>query len=81
MIILNSSQVIHLTAALGGLDALPALYGRVLVPEPVLWELEAGARLDDTPRRLRTVPGIEVYALATGVCRSWLASWTSARRR
>ncbi len=52
MIILNSSQVIHLTAALGGLDALPALYGRVLVPEPVLWELEAGARLDDPARRL-----------------------------
>ncbi len=52
---------------MGGLDALPALYGRVLVPEAVLWELEAGARLDDTPRRLRTVPGIEVYALATGV--------------
>jgi predicted nucleic acid-binding protein len=67
VIILNSSPVIHLTVALGGLDALPALYGRVLVPEPVLRELEAGAELDDTARRLRTVPGIEVYALATGV--------------
>ena len=53
MIILNSSPVIHLTVALGGLDALPALYGRVLVPEPVLRELEAGAELDDTARRLR----------------------------
>ena len=67
MIILNSSPVIHLTVALGGLDALPALYGRVLVPEPVLRELEAGAELDDTARRLRSVAGIEVYALATGV--------------
>jgi len=38
VIILNSSPVIHLTVALGGLDALPALYGQVLVPEPVLRE-------------------------------------------
>lgn len=45
MIILNSSPVIQLSVALGGLDALPALYGRVLVPEPVLQELEAGAQL------------------------------------
>lgn len=67
VIILNSSPVIHLTVALGGLDALPALYGRVLVPAPVLRELEAGAELDDTARRLRTAPDIEVYALATGV--------------
>ena len=67
MIILNSSPVIHLTVALGGLDTLPMLYGRVLVPEPVLQELEAGAELDDTARRLRTVPGMEVYALANGV--------------
>lgn len=67
MIILNSSPVIHLTVALGGLDALPALYGRVLVPEPVLRELEAGAQLDDTARRLRMVPDIEVYALANGI--------------
>jgi predicted nucleic acid-binding protein len=52
---------------LGGLDALPALYGRVLVPEPVLRELEAGAQLDDSARRLRTVSGIEVYALANEV--------------
>ncbi len=67
VIILNSSPVIHLTVALGGLDALPALYGRVLVPEPVLRELEAGAQRDDTARRLRTVSGVEVYALANGV--------------
>ncbi len=67
MIILNSTPVIHLTVALGGLDALPVLYRRVLVPEPVLRELEAGAQLDDTARRLRTVPGIELYALANGV--------------
>jgi len=67
VIILNSSPVIHLTVALGGLDALPALYGQVLVPEPVLRELEAGAQLDDNARRLRTVSGVEVYALANGV--------------
>lgn len=60
MIILNSSPVIHLTVALGRLDALPALYDRVLVPEPVLRELEAGAELDEAARRLRTVPGIAV---------------------
>jgi hypothetical protein len=52
---------------LGGLDAVPALFGRVLVPEPVLRELEAGAQLDDTARRLQTVSDIEVYALANGV--------------
>lgn len=66
---------------MGELDALPELYGRVLVPEPVLRELEAGAQLDDTARRLRTVTGIEVYVLATGFRRSWLASWISAKRR
>jgi predicted nucleic acid-binding protein len=65
VIILNSSPVIHLAVALDGLDALPALYGRV--PEPVLRELEAGAQVDDTARRLRTVSGIEVHALANGV--------------
>lgn len=67
MIILNSSPVIHLTVALSGLDALPGLYGRVLVPEPVLRELESGAQLDDTARRLQTVSGLDVYALAHGV--------------
>jgi len=36
VIILNSSPVIHLAVALGGLDALLALYGRVLVPEAVV---------------------------------------------
>lgn len=34
LIIFNSSQVIHLAVALRGLDFLPSLYGRVLVPEP-----------------------------------------------
>jgi hypothetical protein len=67
VIILNSSPVIHLTVALSGLDVLPALYGRVLVPEPVLRELDAGAQLDDTARRLRAVSGIEVSAMAAGV--------------
>lgn len=43
MIIVNSSPIIHLTAALGGLNLLPGLYGRVLVPAEVLHELEFGA--------------------------------------
>ena len=40
MIIVNSSPIIHLTAALGGLDLLPGLYGRVLVPAELLQELD-----------------------------------------
>lgn len=38
----------------------------MLVPEPVLRELEDSVELDDTTRRLRTVP-VSLYALATGV--------------
>lgn len=59
MIIVNSSPIIHLTAALGGLDLLPGLYGRVLVPAEVLQELESGAARDDSAARVRTLAGVE----------------------
>ena len=67
MVILNSSPVIHLTAALGGLELLPTLYGRVLVPVEVKRELESGADRDDAALRLLAVSGIEIHTLATGI--------------
>jgi predicted nucleic acid-binding protein len=66
VIILNSSPVIHLSAALCGLELLPRLYGRVLVPREVHQELEAGAHLDAAGARLRAVAGIEIITLAGG---------------
>jgi predicted nucleic acid-binding protein len=67
VIILNSSPVIHLTAALGGLELLPSLYGRVLVPREVHQELEAGAHLDDAGPRLRASTAVEIITLAGGI--------------
>lgn len=67
MIILNSSPVIHLTAALGDLELLPSLYGRVLVPREVHQELEAGVHLDAAAPRLRAIPGIEIVTLPGAV--------------
>jgi len=67
VIILNSSPVIHLTAALGGLELLPSLYGRVLVPRELHQELEAGAHLDDAGPRLRAATGVEIITLAGGI--------------
>lgn len=69
MIILNTSPVIHLTAALGDLKLLPSLYGRVLVPREVHQELEAGAHLDAAGPRLRAVPGVEIVTLSGGISR------------
>jgi|WetSurMetagenome_2_1015567.scaffolds.fasta_scaffold465628_2 uncharacterized protein len=71
MIVVNSSPIIHLTAALGGLDLLPGLYGRVAVAAEVLQELENGAAIDDSAARIRTLPGIEVCGPQPGIA-PWL---------
>lgn len=67
MLILDSSPVIHLNAGLGGLDLLPGMYGRVVVPTDVLRELESGADRDDAALRLRRVPGIEIRSPSSGI--------------
>ena len=67
MLILNSSPVIHLNAGLVGLDLLPGMYGRVVVPTEVLCELESGADRDDAALHVRRVPGIEIRSPSSGI--------------
>lgn len=67
MLILNSSPLIHLTAALGDLELLPSLYGRVLVPVEVQREIEAGGHLDAAASHLCATAGIEIHSLRAEV--------------
>ena len=67
MIILNSSPILHLTAGLGGLDVLPSLYGRVVVPAEVVRELESGAALDDVAVQVRRTAGIDIRSPSSGI--------------
>jgi predicted nucleic acid-binding protein len=67
VIILNSSPIIHLHVALGGLDPLPALYGKVLVPREVQVELEAGSGSDDSAAHLKTISGIAICDLSSSI--------------
>ncbi len=53
MIVINSSPVINLTAALGGLELLGNLYGKVIVPAEVMREIEDGADKDKAADLLR----------------------------
>ncbi|MBI4023587.1 MAG: DUF3368 domain-containing protein [Verrucomicrobia bacterium] len=53
MIVINSSPVINLTAALGGLELLGDLYGKVIVPAEVMQEIEDGADKDKAADLLR----------------------------
>lgn len=46
MIVINSSPAINLGRALGGLAVLSELYGRVVVPFEVMWEIETGVNRD-----------------------------------
>jgi len=67
VIVLNSSPVIHLSAALGGLALVTELYRRVLVPVEVLRELQSGAHLDDTAVSIQSVSGIEIVPVGAGI--------------
>jgi hypothetical protein len=67
VIILNSSPVLHLTAAFGSLDLLPSLYGPVLVPTEVVRELESGAMRDDAAFQLRQTAGIDIRSSRSGI--------------
>lgn len=60
MIVINSSPLINLGRALGGLDLLPSLYGRVVVPLEVIHELEMGAEKDSTAAMLESCAGVDI---------------------
>lgn len=57
--IADSSPLI-LLARIGKVDLLPALAGKVFVPESVLFELRAGSHRDGAASIVEKVPGIEV---------------------
>jgi predicted nucleic acid-binding protein len=69
MIILNSSPIIHLTAALGGLDLLPELYGGVAVPAEVLMELEFGSDKDEIAADVKALPNIDIVERQASISR------------
>lgn len=60
MIVINSSPAINLGRALGTLEVVAELYGRVVVPLEVMQEIEAGGNKDATADLLRGCSAIEV---------------------
>ncbi len=62
MIVINSSPVINLTAALGGLELLGELYGKVVVPAEVMREIEDGTGKDEAAILLRKTSCADIRA-------------------
>jgi len=72
MIVINSSPAINLGRALGTLEIVVELYGRVVVPLEVMQEIEAGGDKDATADLLRGCSAIEVRGQRVATPR-WLA--------
>jgi uncharacterized protein len=63
-IVVADTSVISNLALIGGAKFLPAIYGRVIVPDQVWRELSQGAELHERMRFLRHVDWLEVRAAA-----------------
>lgn len=59
-LVVNSSPLIALVAALPDFDQLASLVGRCIVPAEVIAELEAGGLKDDTASRVQATSWCEV---------------------
>jgi predicted nucleic acid-binding protein len=63
-IVVADTSVISNLALIGGAKFLPAIYGKVIVPDKVWGELSQGAELHERMRFLRQVEWLEVRAVA-----------------
>ena len=59
-LVVNSSPLIALVAALPDFDQLAGLVGRCIVPAEVIAELVAGGLKDDTAARVQAAPWCEM---------------------
>ena len=61
-LVVNSSPLIALAAALPDFNVLAGIVGRFVVPAEVMAELEAGAEKDDTVMKVQAACWCEVYS-------------------